>query len=63
MRLGSKMLTFFLFVIIRLRLFTFTPRRGMWEEAKPKEIKNLYTITALSWKKDGSRLVAVSQYT
>ena len=24
-----------------------------------KEITNLYTITALAWKRDGSRLVAV----
>nr|CAB3255301.1 intraflagellar transport protein 172 homolog [Phallusia mammillata] len=42
----------------RLRLFNFSPRRGAWDEAKPKEIKNLYTITALSWKKDGSKLCA-----
>ncbi|XP_070555163.1 intraflagellar transport protein 172 homolog [Ptychodera flava] len=42
----------------RLRVFNWGPRRGMWEEAKMKEIPNLYTITALSWKKDGSRLVA-----
>lgn len=32
----------------------------MWDEAKSKEIPNLYTITSLSWKKDGSRLCAVS---
>ena len=32
----------------------------MWEEPKLKEIHNLYTITALAWKKDGSRVVAVS---
>lgn len=32
----------------------------MWDEAKPKEIPNLYTITTLSWKKDGSRLCAVN---
>ncbi|XP_077991845.1 intraflagellar transport protein 172 homolog [Glandiceps talaboti] len=42
----------------RLRVFNWGPRRGMWEEAKMKEIPNLYTITALAWKKDGSRLVA-----
>ena len=33
----------------------------MWEEAPSKEISSLYTITTLSWKKDGSRLVAVRQ--
>ena len=32
----------------------------MWDEGKAKEISNLYTITALAWKKDGSRLTAVS---
>ncbi|KAJ3607079.1 hypothetical protein NHX12_026594 [Muraenolepis orangiensis] len=31
----------------RLRVFNWAPRRGMWDEAKPKEIPNLYTITAL----------------
>ena len=31
----------------------------MWDEGKAKEISNLYTITALAWKKDGSRLTAV----
>ncbi|XP_034555797.1 intraflagellar transport protein 172 homolog [Notolabrus celidotus] len=42
----------------RLRVFNWAPRRGVWDEAKPKEILNLYTITALAWKKDGSRLCA-----
>ncbi|MGH0145775.1 UNVERIFIED_CONTAM: hypothetical protein FKN15_006901 [Acipenser sinensis] len=42
----------------KLRVFNWSPRRSAWEEAKPKEIANLYTITALSWKKDGSRLCA-----
>uniref|UniRef100_A0A8C2A4T1 Intraflagellar transport 172 n=1 Tax=Cyprinus carpio TaxID=7962 RepID=A0A8C2A4T1_CYPCA len=40
----------------RLRVFNWSPRKGIWDEASPKEIPNLYTITALSWKKDGSRL-------
>ncbi|KAG7214317.1 hypothetical protein INR49_004455 [Caranx melampygus] len=42
----------------RLRVFNWAPRRGVWDEAKPKEIVNLYTITSLAWKKDGSRLCA-----
>ncbi|XP_003971457.2 intraflagellar transport protein 172 homolog [Takifugu rubripes] len=42
----------------RLRVYNWAPRRGVWDEAKPKEIPNLYTITSLSWKKDGSRLCA-----
>ncbi|XP_076872854.1 intraflagellar transport protein 172 homolog [Brachyhypopomus gauderio] len=42
----------------RLRVFNWNPRRASWDEASPKEIPNLYTITALAWKKDGSRLCA-----
>ncbi|XP_077366599.1 intraflagellar transport protein 172 homolog [Festucalex cinctus] len=42
----------------RLRVFNWAPRRGVWDEAKSKEIANLYTITSLAWKKDGSRLCA-----
>jgi intraflagellar transport protein 172 len=33
----------------------------MWDEGLTKEIPNLYSITALAWKKDGSRLTAVSR--
>ncbi|XP_034856689.1 intraflagellar transport protein 172 homolog isoform X2 [Mirounga angustirostris] len=43
----------------RLRVLNWSPRRSIWEEAKPKEIANLYTVTALAWKRDGSRLCAV----
>ncbi|KAK2889898.1 intraflagellar transport protein 172 homolog isoform X2 [Channa argus] len=42
----------------RLRVFNWAPRKGVWDEAKPKEILNLYNITSLAWKKDGSRLCA-----
>ncbi|XP_048371540.1 intraflagellar transport protein 172 homolog [Sphaerodactylus townsendi] len=42
----------------RLRVLNWSPRRSAWEEAKPKEIPHLYTITALAWKRDGSRLCA-----
>ncbi|EDV25844.1 uncharacterized protein TRIADDRAFT_24195 [Trichoplax adhaerens] len=42
----------------RLRVYNWSPRRATWDESKAKNITNLYTITALSWKKDGSRLVA-----
>ncbi|KAF3703120.1 Intraflagellar transport protein 172 -like protein [Channa argus] len=44
----------------RLRVFNWAPRKGVWDEAKPKEILNLYNITSLAWKKDGSRLCAVN---
>ncbi|XP_047600745.1 intraflagellar transport protein 172 homolog isoform X10 [Lutra lutra] len=42
----------------KLRVLNWSPRRSIWEEAKPKEIANLYTVTALAWKRDGSRLCA-----
>nr|XP_032825685.1 intraflagellar transport protein 172 homolog [Petromyzon marinus] len=42
----------------RLRVYNWSPRRSAWDEAKPKEIQNMYTVTALAWKKDGSRLCA-----
>ncbi|XP_071962115.1 intraflagellar transport protein 172 homolog [Antedon mediterranea] len=42
----------------RLRVYNWSPRKGIWEEAKRKDIKNLYTITTLAWRKDGSKLVA-----
>jgi len=45
---------------VRLRVFNWSPRKGVWDEGRPKEIKNLYTITALAWKRDGSKIVAVS---
>lgn len=44
----------------RLRVYNWSPRRETWEETPPKEIDNLYTITALAWKSDGSRLAVVS---
>ncbi|KAL4649200.1 hypothetical protein GN956_G7681 [Arapaima gigas] len=42
----------------RLRVFNWSPRRSSWDEATPKEIAHLYTVTALAWKRDGSRLCA-----
>lgn len=41
-----------------MRVYNWSPRRANWDEGKPKEIENLYTITALAWKKDGSKLCA-----
>ncbi|XP_058988397.1 intraflagellar transport protein 172 homolog isoform X2 [Mustela lutreola] len=40
----------------RLRVLNWSPRRSIWEEAKRKEIANVYTVTALAWKRDGSTL-------
>lgn len=33
---------------------------GSWQDAGAKQIDNLYTITALAWKCDGSRLTVGS---
>lgn len=42
-------------------MLNWSPRRQMWDEPKLKEIPHLYTITALAWKKDGSRVTCVSK--
>ncbi|XP_050401065.1 intraflagellar transport protein 172 homolog [Patella vulgata] len=42
----------------RIQALNWSPRRQMWDEPQIKEISNMYTISALSWKKDGSRIAA-----
>ena len=44
-------------------MYNWSPRKEMWDEAPPKTIPNLYTITALTWKRDGTRLTSVSTFT
>lgn len=39
----------------RIRIFTWSPRQNSWTESLSKDIKNLYSIVAMSWRKDGSR--------
>jgi intraflagellar transport protein 172 len=39
----------------RIRIFTWS-RQSAWNEALCKDIANLYSITALAWRKDGARL-------
>ena len=39
-------------------IFNYNATRGQWDEAPQKTIENFYTVTALAWKPDGSRLVA-----
>ena len=46
----------------RLRILTWSQRKGLFEESEPKEIENFYTITSLSWKKDGSKLAVVGYH-
>lgn len=41
----------------RVRIFTWSPRQNAWNELAAKEISKFYTVTALSWRRDGSRLV------
>lgn len=40
----------------RLRLYNWNTRKSVWEETPPKELTNFYTITALAWKRDGSKV-------
>ena len=40
----------------RLHVFNLNTRRNLWEEAGVKQIENMYSATAMSWKCDGSRL-------
>jgi intraflagellar transport protein 172 len=44
----------------RLRVFRWVSESGSWEEATLRDIPHFYTVTALSWKRDGSRLLAGS---
>jgi len=40
----------------RFYTYALDPRTGIWEEVGVKEVQNMYSVTALSWKPDGSRL-------
>ncbi|XP_054716571.1 intraflagellar transport protein 172 homolog [Uloborus diversus] len=40
----------------RLRILNWSSHHHDWEEAKPKEVANWYTICTLAWAKDGSKL-------
>jgi len=40
----------------RFHVYTYNIHRNAWEEAGVKTVENLYTVTALGWKPDGSRL-------
>ncbi|XP_019698256.2 intraflagellar transport protein 172 homolog [Harpegnathos saltator] len=41
----------------KVRVLDWTPRRGIWEETNVRALPNFYTITALAWRRDGSKLV------
>ena len=40
----------------KIRVYSFSICKNTWEEGPPKVIKNLYTITAMCWRADGSKL-------
>lgn len=40
----------------RVRILDWSPRRSIWEEANCRDLPNLYTVTSMSWRRDGSRL-------
>lgn len=40
----------------RLHVFNLNIRRNLWEEAGVKNVDGMYSVTAMSWKLDGSRL-------
>ena len=44
----------------RHRIIFFPLRKNLWEENSSKEIPHLYSVTALGWKRDGSRVAAGS---
>ncbi len=44
----------------RVRVYSWAARKNLWEENAAKEVKNLYSVTAMAWKKDGSRVAVGS---
>lgn len=39
----------------KIRIFTWSPRQSAWNELANKEIDKLYSVTAMSWRRDGAR--------
>lgn len=39
----------------KVRVFTWSPRQTAWSELAIKEIDKLYSVTAMCWRRDGSR--------
>lgn len=52
--------SFLRWLIFRLRVFTYSLVRKQWEESVVIDVPNLYTITSMSFKRDGSKLVVGS---
>lgn len=39
----------------QIRIYTWSPRQKTWIDVARKEIKNLYSVSALTWRSDGAR--------
>ena len=53
---SKKILMLINIYFLRIYLMCWSQRRGAWDEGGVLNIRNLYTIKALSWKSDGSIL-------
>eukprot|EP00055_Hartaetosiga_balthica_P012104 m.57788 g.57788 ORF g.57788 m.57788 type:complete len:1739 (-) comp7836_c0_seq1:151-5367(-) len=40
----------------RLRAFDYNSRRQKWDTSTPKDVENLYSVTSMAWKPDGSKI-------
>ena len=50
----------FTLFIFRFRTFSLNPKTGVWEESSAITVDNMYTVTSITWKRDGSRLLVGS---
>lgn len=41
----------------QIRIYTWSPRQRTWIDVAKKEIKNLYSVSALTWRSDGARYI------
>ena len=44
----------------RVRVLEYSSHKDVWEERGSKVLPNLYTVTALAWKRDGSHIACGS---
>lgn len=45
------------YMLLRLRLYTWSPSKLAWEEEKATYVPNMYTVKTVAWKRDGSRII------
>lgn len=46
-----------IFIRLRLRLYSWSPSKLSWEEENTVYVPNMYNVSTLAWKRDGSRIV------